>query len=81
MNKELKVIDFYCKKCKKSMKVSYMVTGNRNYPVLPRVMMISIISDTYSQTSDAAADIWSQQDKTIKLVVIMIWETPAISVS
>ena len=39
MNKELKVIDFYCKKCKKSMKVSYMVTGNRNYPVLPRVMM------------------------------------------
>ena len=30
MNKELKVIDFYCKKCKKSMKVSYMVTGNRN---------------------------------------------------
>ena len=37
--KELKVIDFYCKKCKKSMKVSYMVTGNRNYPVLPRVMM------------------------------------------
>ena len=79
MNKELKVIDFYCKKCKKSMKVSYMVTGNRNYPVLPRVMMkchhcgrvmtlknfkegellnrISIISDTYSQTSDVAADI------------------------
>ena len=39
MNKELKVIDFYCKKCKKSMKVSYIVTGNRNYPVLPRVMM------------------------------------------
>ena len=35
----VKVIDFYCKKCKKSMKVSYMVTGNRNYPVLPRVMM------------------------------------------
>ena len=34
LNKELKVIDFYCKKCKKSMKVSYMVTGNRNYPVL-----------------------------------------------
>ena len=106
MNKELKVIDFYCKKCKKSMKVSYMVTGNRNYPVLPRVMMKchhcgrvmtlknfkegelldkveqdSIISDTYSQTSDGAADIWSQQDKTIKLVVIMIWETLAISVS
>ena len=40
MNKELKVIDFYCKKCKKSMKVSYMVTGNRNYPVLPRVMTL-----------------------------------------
>ena len=39
MNKELKVIDFYCKKCKKSIKNSYMVTGNRNYPVLPRVMM------------------------------------------
>ena len=41
----------------------------------------SITYDTYSQTSDVAADIWSQQDKTIKLVVIMIWETPAISVS
>ena len=40
----------------------------------------SITYDTYSQTSDVAADIWSQQDKTIKLVVIMIWETPAISV-
>ena len=39
LNKELNVIDFYCKKCKKSMKVSYMVTGNRNYPVLPRVML------------------------------------------
>ena len=39
LNKELKVIDFYCKKCKKSMKVSYMVTGNKNYPVLPRVIM------------------------------------------
>lgn len=48
-----------------------------------KVLLIngSIISDTYSQTSDGAADIWSQQDKTIKLVVIMIWETPAISVS
>ncbi len=33
------LVSFYCKKCKKSMKVSYMVTGNRNYPVLPRVMM------------------------------------------
>lgn len=40
-----------------------------------------IISDIYSQTSDVAADIWSQQDKAIKLVVIMIWETPVISVS
>ena len=25
LNKELKVIDFYCKKCKKSMRISYMV--------------------------------------------------------
>ena len=39
LNKELNVIDFYCKKCKKSMKISYLVTGNINYPVLPRVMM------------------------------------------
>lgn len=33
------LVSFSVKKCKKSMKVSYMVTGNRNYPVLPRVMM------------------------------------------
>lgn len=39
LNKELQVIDFYCKKCKKSMRISYMVTGNSSYPVLPSVIM------------------------------------------
>lgn len=39
MNREFKVIEFYCKKCKKSMKVSYIVTGKKNYPVLPSVIM------------------------------------------
>ena len=27
-------IDFYCKKCKKSMKMSYMVSGDKDAPVL-----------------------------------------------
>ena len=39
LDKEIRVIDFYCKKCKKSMKISYMVTGRPNYPVLPSVVM------------------------------------------
>lgn len=39
MTKEAKVIEFYCKKCRKSMRISYMVTGRPNYPVLPSVIM------------------------------------------
>ena len=27
-------IDFYCKKCKKSMKMSYMVSGDKDAPIL-----------------------------------------------
>ena len=27
-------IDFYCKNCKKTMKMSYGVTGNENAPIL-----------------------------------------------
>ena len=27
-------IDFYCKKCKKTMKMSYMVLGDKDAPVL-----------------------------------------------
>ena len=30
-------IDFYCKKCRKSMKMSYELTGNENVPVLTGV--------------------------------------------
>lgn len=28
-------IDFYCKNCKKTMKMSYGVSGDENAPVLP----------------------------------------------
>lgn len=27
-------IEFYCKKCKKSMKMSYMTTGNHEVPIM-----------------------------------------------
>ena len=30
-------IDFYCKKCKKSMKMSYMVSGDKDAPILTRI--------------------------------------------
>lgn len=29
-------IDFYCKKCKKSMKMSYMVSGDKDAPGIER---------------------------------------------
>lgn len=32
-------IDFYCKKCKKSMKMSYIPTGNIDAPVLSGMIL------------------------------------------
>ena len=32
--RELKQIEFYCKKCRKSMKMAYLLTGNDDEPVL-----------------------------------------------
>lgn len=34
MMRELKQIEFYCKKCRKSMKMSYSVTGDIETPVM-----------------------------------------------
>jgi len=33
------VIDFYCKVCKKSMKMSYMVTGDDNAPAMSGIIL------------------------------------------
>ncbi|HHX57681.1 MAG TPA: hypothetical protein GX710_06655 [Clostridiales bacterium] len=35
----MKKIDFYCKKCKKTLKVSYELTGNDDSPVMPNIVM------------------------------------------
>ena len=35
----MKKIDFYCKKCKKRLKVSYGLTGNDDSPVMPNIVM------------------------------------------
>lgn len=32
-------IDFYCKSCKKTMKMSYGLTGDSNAPVLPGMII------------------------------------------
>ena len=34
MMRELKQIEFYCKKCRKSMKMAYLLKGNDDAPVL-----------------------------------------------
>jgi len=39
MNREIKQIEFYCKKCKKSMKMAYSVTGDDDAPVLPGMII------------------------------------------
>lgn len=39
MEKENKKIDFYCKKCRKSLKTSYVVTGNVDSMVMSGIMM------------------------------------------
>ena len=32
-------VDLYCKKCKKSMKMSYMVSGDKDAPVLTGIII------------------------------------------
>lgn len=33
-------ITFYCKKCKKSLKITYRLTGNDDAPVLPNINIV-----------------------------------------
>ena len=37
--REFKQIDFYCKKCRKSMKMTYTISGNDEAPVLQGIMI------------------------------------------
>ncbi len=37
--RELKQIEFYCKKCRKSMKMAYIITGDDVAPVLPGMII------------------------------------------
>ncbi len=37
--RELKQIEFYCKKCRKSMRMSYLITGIDDAPVLPGMII------------------------------------------
>ena len=39
MMRELKQIEFYCKKCRKSMKMAYGLTGDSDAPVLPGMII------------------------------------------
>ena len=39
MMRELKQIELYCKKCRKSMKMAYLLTGNDDAPVLPGMII------------------------------------------
>ena len=36
---QLQVIDFYCKKCRKSMRISYALTGDRTAPAMNGIMI------------------------------------------
>lgn len=36
---ELEAIDFYCKKCKKSLRISYALTGDANTPAMNGIMI------------------------------------------
>ncbi len=37
--RENKQIDFYCKKCGKSMKMTYSISGDNDAPVLPGMII------------------------------------------
>ena len=36
---QLQAIDFYCKKCKKSMRISYVLTGDKEAPAMNGIMI------------------------------------------
>ena len=36
---QLQAIDFYCKKCKKSMRISYVLTGDDNAPAMNGIII------------------------------------------
>ena len=36
---QLQAIDFYCKKCRKSMRISYALTGDRTAPAMNGIMI------------------------------------------
>ena len=36
---QLQAIDFYCKKCKKSMRISYALTGDKEAPAMNGIMI------------------------------------------
>lgn len=38
---QLQAIDFYCKKCKKSMRISYALTGDDNAPAMNGIIIKS----------------------------------------
>ena len=38
-NREIKQIDLYCRNCRKSMKMTYVISGNDNAPVLNGMVM------------------------------------------
>ena len=40
---QLQAIDFYCKKCKKSMRISYALTGDRTAPAMKDVYKRQVI--------------------------------------
>ena len=35
----MQAIDFYCRKCRKSMRISYTLTGNRKAPAMNGIMI------------------------------------------
>ena len=37
--KEIKEIDFYCRKCKKGLKISYYPTGDKSTPVMNGIVI------------------------------------------
>ena len=39
MNNEIKTIDFYCKKCKRTFRAFHIITGNDNTPVMKNFAM------------------------------------------
>ena len=39
MKSRMQAIDFYCKKCRKSMRISYALTGDKDAPVMNGIMI------------------------------------------